>query len=116
MKMTSINKVQFASLSDKRYYFSDEIVSLPFGHPLMSELHELKKSYPKIHTVIEKEKDKLSKLENQAVAKNERLRILQSIYSQPITYYKLNGNTKVNQKDSFDFMTTHDYILNSKWL
>ena len=116
MKMTSINKVQFASLSDKRYYFSDEIVSLPFGHPLMSELRELKKSYPKIHTVIEKEKDKLSKLENQAVAKNERLRILQSIYSQPITYYKLNGNTKVNQKDSFDFMTTHDYILNSKWL
>ena len=71
----------------------------------MSELRELKKSYPKIHTVIEKEKDKLLKLENQAVAKNERLRILRSIHSQPITYYKLNSNTKVNQ-DSFDFTMT----------
>ena len=31
-----------------------------------------------------------------------------------MTYFKLNGNTKMNQKDSFDFMTTRDYILNSK--
>ena len=29
MKMSSVNKVQFASLNDKRYYFSDGIVSLP---------------------------------------------------------------------------------------
>ena len=57
-----------------------------------------------------KKKKKLLKLENQAVAKNERVRILWSIYWQPITYYKWNGNTKVNQKDSFDFMMTRDYI------
>ena len=107
MKMTSVNKVQFASLNDKRYYFSDGIVS---------DLCELKKSSPKVHMVIEKEKDKLLILENQAVAKHERLRVLWSIYSQPKTYYKLNSNTKVNQKDSFDFTTARDYILNSKWL
>ena len=47
-------------------------------------------------------------MENQAVAKHERLRVLQSIYVQPITYYELNSNTKVNQKGSFDFMTTRD--------
>ena len=35
MIMTTVNKVQFASLNDKRYYFSDEIVSLPYGHPLL---------------------------------------------------------------------------------
>ena len=92
----------------------DRIVSLPFGHPLLSDLRELKKSYPKIHTVIEKQKEKLVRLENQAVAKHERLRNLRNIYSQPITYYNLNSNTKVNEKDSFDFMTTRDYILNSK--
>ena len=34
MKMTSVNKVQFASLNDKRYYFLDGIVSLPFENPL----------------------------------------------------------------------------------
>ena len=64
MKMTSVKKLQFANLNNKRYYFSDGIISLPFGHPLLSELRELKKSYTKIHTVIEKEKDKLLKLEN----------------------------------------------------
>ena len=73
MKMTSINKVQFTSLNDKPYYFSDGIVYWPPGHPLLSELHELKKSYPKIHTTSEREKDKSLKLENQTVAKNEKI-------------------------------------------
>ena len=116
MKVASVSKAQFANLNDKRYYFSDRIVSLPFGHPLLSDLREFKKSFPKIHTVIEKEKNKLLKMENQAVAKNQRCRVLPSIYAQPITYYKLNSNTKVIQKNSFDFTTTQDYILNSKWL
>ena len=31
MTMTSVNKVQFATLNDKRYYFSDGIVSIPFS-------------------------------------------------------------------------------------
>ena len=31
MIMTSTNKVKFARLNDKRYYFSDGVVSLPFG-------------------------------------------------------------------------------------
>ena len=116
MKMTKVSKVQFGSLGVKRYYFSDGIVSLPFGHPLLSIVWEVKKSFPKIHTVIKKEKERLLWLKNQAVAKNERLHILRSIYSQLITYYKLNGNNKINQKDSFDFTTTCDYILSSKWL
>ena len=116
MKVASVSKAQFANLNDKRYYFSDRIVSLPFGHPLLSDLCEFKKSFPKIHTFIEKEINKFLKMENQAVAKNQRCRVLPSIYAQPITYYKLNSNTKVIQKNSFDFATTQDYILNSKWL
>ena len=91
MIITSVNKVKFASLNDKRYYFSDGIVSLPYGHPLLREVREYKKSLPDaIHVCIEKEKDKLLQLENKAVGCNERLRILRSIFSQPITYYNLN--------------------------
>ena len=52
MIMASINKVKFASLNDKKYYGSDGIVSLPFGHPLLNEVREYKKSLPKIRTVI----------------------------------------------------------------
>ena len=56
MTMTSVNKVKFASLNDKRYYFSDGIVSLPFGHPSLNAVREYKKSFSNIHTVIAKEK------------------------------------------------------------
>ena len=116
MRMASVNKAQFASLDNKRYHFMDGIVSLPYGHPLLSKIRQVKKAYRKIHIVIEEEKSNLLKLENEAVAKHERLRILTLIYAHPITYYKLNSNLKVNQKGSFDFTTTHDYILNLKWL
>ena len=98
MYMTSIKKVQFTSLNDKRYYFSDGIVSLPFGHPLLSEVRDYKKSLPKIHTVIEKEKEKILQLENKAINNNERLRILRSIFSQPITYYNLKNNNRCYAK------------------
>ena len=92
MIMTSVNKVQFASLNDKRYYFSDGIVSLPYGHPLLEEVRQYKKFLPKIHTVIEKEKDKLLALEDRTIGLHERLRIFRSIFAQPITYYKLDSN------------------------
>ena len=75
MKMTSVSKVKFGNLNDKRYYFSDGFVSLPFQHPLLSDMLEQKTPHPKIHTVIEKDKNKLLKMENQAVGKNERHRI-----------------------------------------
>ena len=114
MVMTSVNKVQFASLNDKRYYFLDGIVSLPYGHLLLKEVRNYKRSLPKIHTVIEKEKNKLLQLENKAVACNEQLRILRSIFAQPITYYRLNSNSRLTTKT--DYTPTHNYILNFMWL
>ena len=114
MVMTSVNKVRFASLNDKRYYFSDGIVSLPYGHLPLREVREFRKSLPKIGTVIEKEKDKLLQFENKAVARNERLRILHSIFAQHLTYYKLNSTDRSAVKSYY--IPTRNYILNSKWL
>ena len=82
MTITSVNKVKFASLNDKRYYASEGIVSLPFGYLLLNEVREYKKSLPKIHTIIEQEKDKILFMANKAFSKSERLRVLSSIYSQ----------------------------------
>ena len=115
MIMTSVNKVKFASLNDKRYYFSDGIVSLPYGHPLLKEVREYKKFLlDAIHVCIEKEKDKVLQLENKAVRCNERLRILRSIFSRPITYYNLNSTTRSAVRK--EYTPTRNYILNSKWL
>ena len=44
--------------------------------------------------MIEKEKDEILKLENDVFSKSERLRLLRRIYSQPITYCKLNEKKK----------------------
>ena len=91
------------------------VLSLPYGHSLLSKICQIKKAYLKIHKVIEQEKNSLLKLEKEAVEKHKRLRILKSI-NQPKPYYKLDSNVKVNQNGSFDFKTTRDDILSSKWL
>ena len=112
--MTSVNKVKFASLNDKRYYGSDGILLLPFGHPLLNEVREYKKLLPKIPTVIEQEKDQILFFENKTFAKNERLRLLRSIFAQPLTYYWLNETVPLKVR-KIDQTFTEDYILNSKF-
>ena len=116
MIMTSVGKVKFARLNDKRYYFSDGIVSFPFGHPLLEELREYKKSLTEIHKSIEKEKNKLLKYENEVVNSHQRLRILRSIYSQPINYYTLKINRPYISVKNNDYITTKQFILNSHCL
>ena len=116
MKMTSSSKVKFAKLNDKRYYFSDGIVSLPFGHPSLNDLREYKKSIIVIHKVLDDEKDKILNDENMVVNSNERLRILRSIFSQPIKYYTLKTHRHFISTKKLNYMTTRQYILNSHWL
>ena len=117
MTMTSVNKVKFASLNDKRYYFSDGIVSLPFSHPSLNTVREYKKSFSKIHTVIAKEKNEILKLESVAVNNNDRLRILKSISSQAISYFTFKTNQCfLDTTKKFDYTATRQYILNSQWL
>ena len=58
MQMKSVNKVQFGQLNDKRFYFSNGIVSLPYGHPFLENLRKQKDKYRNIHKVIQTKKDK----------------------------------------------------------
>ena len=53
MQMKSVKKTQFAGANDKRLYFHDEIVSLPFGHFLLDKVREAKeKHWADLHTKI----------------------------------------------------------------
>ena len=45
MQMKSVSKVQFEQLNDKRFYFSNGLVSLPYGHPYLEELRKEKHKY-----------------------------------------------------------------------
>ena len=51
MKMTSVNKVQFASLNNKGHYFLNGLVPLTYRHPLLSNNQSDTKAYLKIHEV-----------------------------------------------------------------
>ena len=40
MQMNTVNKIQFGHLNDKRFYFPNGIVSLPFGQFSFNELRK----------------------------------------------------------------------------
>ena len=56
MQMKSVSKVQFGQLNDKRFYFSNSLISLPFGHPYLEELRKEKHKYRSIHKIIREKK------------------------------------------------------------
>ena len=53
MQIKSVSKVQFRQLNDKRFYFSNGLVFLPYGHPYLEELRKEKHKYWYIHKVIQ---------------------------------------------------------------
>ena len=59
-------KVQFASLNHKRYYLTDAVTSLPYGHFLLSELDK-KKNIKNIQNVLFKIKDDLIREESNII-------------------------------------------------
>ena len=115
MQKVSIKKAQFASLNDKRYYFSDGVCSLPYSHPLLNDIRDIKKKYKHTHCEIQEIKYCLLQDESKAANKYERIRILKSILYQPFIYFKLDSNMKPSTVKSPIYSTKH-YILNGYWL
>ena len=56
MQMNTVSKIQFGQLNDKRFYFPNGIVSLPFGHFLFNELRKERSQNRKIHLQIKEKK------------------------------------------------------------
>ena len=94
MQMKSVCKVQFGQLNDKRFYFSNGILLLPFGRPYLEDLRKEKNKYRNIHTVIQSKKDKFLKEKSKVIQKIQRLNTLKQIYSQIPLLYELNSYTK----------------------
>ena len=61
MQIKSVSKVQFGQLNDKRFYFSNGIISLPYGHPYLEELRKEKHKYQDIDKVIQTKKKRFFK-------------------------------------------------------
>ena len=73
--MTSIYKAQFPGLNDKPYYISNDIVSFPYGHPLLEKIRTYKKELKeKTHQIIREKRFDMLKIEVKAITSCERLR------------------------------------------
>ena len=76
MQMTCINKTQFRELSDKRFFFHDGIVSLPFGNFLLNKVRKKKNIKRKYSMKYKAKKYDFFKEEAANVRQCERLCIL----------------------------------------
>ena len=47
--MKSVSKVQIGRLNDKRFYFSNGIMSLPYGNPYLENLRKEKQKHKSIY-------------------------------------------------------------------
>ena len=112
MRLMKSYRTQFAGLNDKRYYLTDGVTSLPYGHFLIADLEE-KKNYEKIQNVLFKIKDELIRDECKAIKSFERIRVLRTILCTTGTYYKLESTKR---PDILNLSKcTKDYILSGIW-
>ena len=106
--MKSVSKAQFGQLNGKRFYFSNGIMSLPFGHPCLEDLRKGKHRYRHINKIIQQKKYDFLKEESKVVESIARLSILQQIFGQIPMLYELNSNIKFKK-------TTKELIKNGSW-
>ena len=64
MILQEIEKSKFAQINDKRYYFSDEIVSLPFSYPYLHETVSKETKSKKVKCFYSKKNTNLFKWKN----------------------------------------------------
>ena len=112
MQMKSISKVQFEQLNDKRFYFSNGIISLPYDHPYLEGLRKEKHKYQHIHKAIQTKKDDFLKKESNVLESISRLNILKQNFAQITIFYELDSNTKFI---SSGWKTTKELIKNGSW-
>ena len=91
--MKSVSKVQFGQSNDKRFCFSNGLISLPYGHPYLEDLRKEKHKYRAIHKFIQEKKYDFLKEESKVLEKIPRLNVLKQSFSQNSMLYGLNSTT-----------------------
>ena len=112
MQMKTVSKVQFVQLNDKRFYFSNGVTSLPYGHPFLEKARKQKNKHRNIHKVIQIKKDEFLKEENKVMQNNPQLDISNHIFNQVPLIYELKSESNFFKSG---FNTTKDIIKNGRW-
>ena len=112
MQMKGVSKVQFGKLNDKRFYFSNGIISLPYGHLSSKNVRKEKQKNRLIHKKIQEKKYEHSKEESKVLNDNQRLNILTQIFNQSPMLYKLDSKIVSVTKG---WKSTKEQTLNVSW-
>ena len=112
MQMKAVSKVQFGQLNYKRFYFSNGLMSLSYGHPYLEDLRKEKQKYRAIHKTIQDKKYDFLKQESNAIDNNPRMHVLKQIFAQSPMFYILNSTIISITKG---WKSTKEQILNSSW-
>ena len=119
MVLEKIEKSKFAQINDKRYYFSDGIVCLPFSHPFLKEIVNFKREKKQtIEVFSQKEKHKFIQMEKFAAQKIKRISVYRNILQQKPTFHHLNSlKRSVGNNENINFsQNTRSNILNGFWI
>ena len=114
MTTHKIIKSKFSQLNDKRFYFPNAIISLPYGHLALNDIDKFKKNKgQRIEDYFLQNKNELLDLEKKNLKKCSRLNILDEILMQPF---------KVVNKDNVETylynpndQSVLDFILEQGW-
>ena len=119
MTTHKVIKTKFSQLNDKRFYFPNTIISLPYGHNSLIELDTFKRNKgQRIEWYFLKEKEKLLELEKKTLEKCPRLNFLNNILLQvikvlPLKTIKFEKGTLF--EDCENKKNVIDFILDAKW-
>ena len=114
MSTYRIIKSKFSQLNDKRFYFPNAIISLPFGHHVLEKIDQCKKNRgQRIEKYFLQEKENLLELEEKALKKCPILDYLDNILLQPFKVV-INNDISMYLYNEHN-QTVLDYILNLGW-
>ena len=111
MRMKSVEKIQFGQLNDKRFYFPNGILSLPYGHFQMEEIRKHRSKEKAIHKVVKDKKLEYIKEENEIINKNKRLSVFYQIMSGYPTICTIS-EPEIREKIPY---STKEYIEKQYW-
>ena len=115
MIMVTVEKAEFGQLNDKRYVLPDGISSLPYGHKDLEYIENFKcetLGNLTAQKIIQHHENNLLRFEQGILARNERMRVINSVLLQQPLFYK-RGTLKRSQ---FQIESnTRDFLLRGLW-
>ena len=118
MVKTTVAKIKFSQLNNKRFYFPDGIVSLPFYHPNLSKIDQFKqKKGQRIEKYFWEEKEHLFNLEKKALKNHPRLYLYHQILMSVPKFFNISQKNNFTQQIKTLFQRNiKDIFLEGRWI